>query len=235
MNRIFLIEDDSNLEGLIVDFLRRYNYEVFTVKDFNNIEKEFYEVNPDLVLLDINLPYYDGFFLCRVFRRKSKLPIIILSARTGEIDQVMGMELGADDYLIKPFSNQVLLAKIKSNIRRVYGEYAQNSTKTLGVKGLILDIDSFKMSSNKKEVEISKNEFKLIKKLMENRDKVVTREELLEELWDDSLFVDDNTLTISVSRIKQRLKDIGIDNPIKTKRGIGYILDSKLIGGGGDV
>lgn len=229
MYKIFLVEDDEKLKDHIKEYLERYDYEVVTVDDYREIDNQFDKVNPDLVLLDINLPYYDGFYFCRVFRKKSKIPIIIISARTAETEQVMGIELGADDYIAKPLSLQLLMVKIKACLRRTLGEYAENKNNIMGANGLLLDESNFKMIYKQRELELSKNEFKLLKELIENKDKIVKREELLEILWDDSVFVDDNTLTVNVTRVKNKLKDIGIEGVVKTKRGIGYIFDSSAV------
>lgn len=229
MYKIMIIEDDNKLRTLIKEYLIKYDYQIIDICDFKNIEEQFFMLQPDLVLLDINLPYYDGFYLCRVFRRKSKIPIIIVSARSSEMEQVMGIELGADDYITKPFSNEVLLVKVKSALRRAYGEYAINEASSLQVKSLSLDENSFKIIYKTQNIELSKNEFKLIKKLIENKDKIVKREDLLEELWDDSSFVDDNTLTVNVTRIKNKFADLGIPEIIRTKRGAGYYFDSTAL------
>ncbi|WP_035289685.1 response regulator transcription factor [Clostridium sp. KNHs214] len=227
MYKIFLIEDDEKLQEHIKEYLERYDYQVETVEDYKKVEEQFYSINPDLVLLDINLPYYDGFYFCRILRRKNTIPIIIISARTAEAEQVMGIELGADDYITKPLSLQILLAKIKACFRRSCGEYVKNNN--ISINGLTLDESNYKIIYENKELEFSKNECKLIKKLIEDKDKVVTREKLLEILWDDTVFVDDNTLTVNVTRVKNKLRDVGIENAIKTKRGVGYFIDSKSI------
>jgi DNA-binding response OmpR family regulator len=229
MYKIFLVEDDEKLKYHIKEYLERYDYEVVTVDDYKEIDKQFDDINPDLVLLDINLPYYDGFYFCRIFRRKSKIPIIIISARIAEAEQVMGIELGADDYIAKPLSLQLLMVKIKACLRRTLGEYAENKNAITEVNGLFLDEKKFKMIYKEAELELSKNEFKLLKELIQNKDKIIKREKLLEVLWDDSIFVDDNTLTVNVTRAKNKLKDIGIEDAIKTKRGIGYIFDSNAV------
>lgn len=229
MYKIMIIEDDEKLRSLTGDFLSRYGYNVATPDDFKNIEETFESEKPDMVLLDINLPYYDGFYLCRVFRRKSKIPIIIMSARSGEMEQVMGMELGADDYVTKPFSSEVLLAKVKAALRRAYGEYVLNEEPVTRVKDLVLDENSFKILFRGTVLDLSKNEFKLVRKLLENKDRIVSREILLEELWDDSAFVDDNTLTVNVTRIKSKFQALGISDIIKTKRGAGYFFDSSAL------
>ncbi|WP_027625250.1 response regulator transcription factor [Clostridium lundense] len=227
MYKILLVEDDEKLKEHIKEYLKRYDYDVITVEDYKEIEKQFDEINPDLVLLDINLPYYDGFYFCRIFRKKSINPIIIISARTEEAEQVMGIELGADDYITKPFSLQLLLVKVKACFRRSVGEYVKKNNSH--VNALFLDESNYKLFYKDKEIELSKNECKLIKKLIEEKDKIVSREELLEILWDDTVFVDDNTLTVNVTRVKNKLKDIGIEDAIKTKRGIGYFLQSHQI------
>ncbi|MCD2345441.1 response regulator transcription factor [Clostridium guangxiense] len=224
MYKILVIEDDKKLCKFTEEYLTRYNYEVFNINDFKKVEEEFEKIKPDLVLLDVNLPYYDGFNLCRIFRRESKAPIIFMSARDSEGEQIRGLEIGADDYITKPFSFELLLAKVQASIRRTYGEYSEDSLQVFTVNGITLDKNTFKMSYKNKSIDITKNELKLISKLLKNVDKVVTREELLEELWDESSFVDDNTLTVNVTRVKNKLSEIGIENAVKNKRGIGYYI-----------
>ncbi len=226
MYQIFLIEDDETLQELIRDTLQKYGYRVHTVSSFQKIEEQFERIRPDLVLLDINLPYYDGFYFCRIFRRKSKVPVIFISARDEETHQIMGMEMGADDYITKPFSTQILTAKVNAAIRRCYGEYAVTETKLIAIKGLELIESGFKMTYRGKMCELSKNECRLLKLLLSNADKIVTREELLSQLWDDSAFVDDNTLTVNVTRVKNKLSELGVEDAVKTKRGVGYLFDT---------
>lgn len=221
MYKIFLVEDDEKLNEHIKEYLEMYNYEVHTVKDFKNTEKEFESINPDLVLLDINLPYADGFYLCRVFRKKSNVPIIITSARIEEVEQIMGIELGADDYITKPFSLKMLLTKISAALRRI--NELSNDKRDLKINGLELNESNFRMKYNDREVELSKNEFALLKKFVENKDVILKRETLLELIWDDSEFVNDNTLTVNITRVKNKLKELGIEDVIKTKRGVGYV------------
>lgn len=228
MFKIMIVEDDKSLRENIVNFLESKGYILFQVSDFKDIEGYFDRINPHLVLLDINLPYDDGFYLCGAIRRKSKVPIIFISARSREIEQVMGIELGADDYITKPFSLELLAAKVNGLLRRCYSEIG-NENDNSDVYGLILDQNSFKLSYNGISKELSKNEFKLIKKFIENKDKVLSREELLEELWDDSSFIDDNTLTVNVTRVKNILVALNIKDVIKTKRGLGYIFDTTIL------
>lgn len=227
--KIYLVEDDMSLRDHIKEYLEKFDYQVYIVKDYKRIDEEFDAINPDLVLLDINLPYYDGFYYCRAIRRKSKVPIMFVSATTEDIQQIMAIELGGDDYITKPFSLQLLLSKINAFLRRVYGEYGGVQSDEITVKGLTLDERSFKMVYDGQDYELSKNEFKLLKKLMEHVDQVVSREDLLTILWDEDAFVDDNTLTVNVTRVKNRLKEAGIMDVIKTKRGVGYVLESSVL------
>lgn len=228
MYKIYLVEDDIRLRDHIKEYIEKFDYEVFVVSDFKEIEKEFDKINPDLVLLDINLPYYDGFYFCRAIRKKSNVPIMFISARTEDAEQIMAIELGGDDYITKPFSLQLLLTKINAFLRRVYGEYGKNDANNLSVNGLSIDEGNFKIYYESKQIELSKNEFKLLKELLMNKDHIVTREELLSVLWDDEAFVDYNTLTVNVTRVRNKLKELGINNAIKTKRGVGYVFESNF-------
>jgi DNA-binding response OmpR family regulator len=224
--KILVIEDDIKLNRLIAEYLQKYGYEPIIIEDFKNVEKEMKEAIVDLILLDINLPYYDGFQLCKTFRRTSKIPIIIISSRNSEEEQIRGIELGADDYISKPFSFDFLLTKIQATIRRVYGEYADEVNIIESLSGIKLNKDTFKMVYNQIEIELSKNEFKLLGKLIKNQNKIISREELLEEIWDDVTFVDDNTLTVNITRIRNKLRELGVNEFISTKRGIGYMFQS---------
>ncbi|MCR3759214.1 response regulator transcription factor [Clostridium felsineum] len=223
MYSIMIIEDDKKLNSLIKSHLERYGYKTFPIKDFSNVKSEFIRDKPDMVLMDINLPVYDGFYWCRDIRAISKVPIIFISARDSDMDQVMAIENGADDYVTKPFSYDVLIAKIKGVIRRVYGSYANNvSNEVFETKGLFLYINQSVIEYEGKKIELSKKEFQLLYSLLKNADKIVSRETLLEILWNDVDFVDDNTLSVNMTRVRKRLEDIGISNAIDTKRGQGY-------------
>ncbi len=223
MYKIFVVEDDDKIVSLIKDRLERYDYIVISVKDYSNIKSEFIDANPHLVLLDINLPNYDGFFWCREIRSISKVPIIFISARFSDMDQVMGIENGGDDYIIKPFSFDLLLAKVKGAIRRTYGEYAENNAKDIyEIDGVYLYKNQSIVEWKDKRMELSKKEFALLYILISNLNDIVSRETLLEELWDDMNFVDDNTLSVNIARLRKRLEDIGICHAIQTKRGQGY-------------
>ncbi|MCC3359469.1 response regulator transcription factor [Bacillus sp. REN16] len=224
MYKLMLIEDDKELSKLIQENLERYGYNVFQPDSFLEIVDEFTRIEPNLVLLDINLPYYDGFYLSRSFRKQSNVPIIIISARNQEMDQIMAIEFGADDYITKPFTFDLLQSKIKATIRRVYGEYSTSDSINTCVGELFIDSKTLTLTYQEKKVDLSKNEYRLLKKLMDNQNNFVSREELIEEVWDSVTFVDDNTLTVNISRIKQILSGLGFEDIIKSKRGVGYML-----------
>jgi DNA-binding response OmpR family regulator len=225
-----IIEDDMQLRNQIKEVLLGYHYDVYAVESFRVIEEQFIKIAPHLVLLDINLPYYDGNYYCRMYRKHSNIPIIITSARNSDMDQILSMELGADEYIVKPFNIQVLLAKVNALVRRLYGDYSGNDTnKDITLQGITLDSAGFRITYQNTSEELSKNEFKLLKKFMLNPNKVIAREELLEEIWDESSFVDDNTLTVNVTRVKSKLSNLGIEDIIKTKRGAGYLFDISLL------
>lgn len=230
MYRIMIIEDDVQLREQMSQILSAYGYQIEAVQDFHKVEEQFLESKPDLVVLDINLPYYDGNYYCRIFRRHSNVPIIITSARDSEMSQILSIELGADDYIVKPFPVELFMTKVNAMIRRSYGDYAQDTTDTgkalesnLGSGGLYLDEKSFKITTEDMVIELSKNEFKLMKAFLMKPNEVLTREELLEELWDQSDFVDDNTLTVNITRLRGKLTELGYEDCIKTKRGVGYV------------
>lgn len=232
MYKIMIIEDDAKLREQMSQILSSYRYQIVAVQDFHKVEERFQESKPDLIVLDINLPYYDGNYYCRIFRRHSKVPIVITSARNSDLSQIMSIELGADDYIVKPFPVELFTTKINAMIRRTYGDYAQDTLSIrnevdykLVAGGLRLDEKSFKIATNNMVIELSKNEFKLMKVFITKANEVLTREELLENLWDQSDFVDDNTLTVNITRLRSKLSELGYDDCIKTKRGVGYVFD----------
>ncbi|UOQ84598.1 response regulator transcription factor [Gracilibacillus salinarum] len=225
MRRIYIVEDDRKICDILADFLHKYDYDVATVKDFDRIDQEFKGEDPHLVLLDINLPRFDGFYWCRKIRALSNCPIIFISARDSGMDQVMAIENGADDYITKPFQLEVVLAKIKSLMRRVYGEYRnQKENPIMDISGLQLDTSSFVLTFRSRHIQLTKKEFLLAQALLTNIEKVLSREYLLERLWDDQDFVDDNTLSVNITRLRKKLADIGIEAALITIRGAGYKL-----------
>ncbi|MBB6214278.1 DNA-binding response OmpR family regulator [Anaerosolibacter carboniphilus] len=227
MYSVMIIEDDKKITELIKNALERYGYKTYVVEDFSNIKGEFVKNSPKLVLMDINLPFYDGFYWCRDIRSVSNVPIIFISARDSDMDQVMAIENGGDDYITKPFSYEVLIAKIKGVIRRVYGSYSESShNEVYEVNDLFIYMKQNIVEYQGKKIELSKNEFILLHSLLKNVNKIVSRETLLEELWSDIEFVDDNTLSVNITRLRKRLEEVGIVDCIETKRGQGYRLIS---------
>lgn len=225
--RIWIVEDDDKLAAMLRDGLERYGYEAARAVRFGDLKREFLEARPDLVLLDINLPSYDGFYWCRQIRTVSNVPILFISARTHEMDQVMAIENGGDDYIPKPFHLEVVLAKIKSALRRAYGEYAvpAESRDVLDVRGLKLDRTRNRLERGELSADLTPNECKLFDALGSRAGAIVSRNALLEKLWDDVQFVDDNTLSVNVTRLKKKLEQLGIVGAIETVRGQGYRLN----------
>lgn len=222
MNKILIIEDDLNLKKYMQEYLNAYDYDVLLLNDFENVLEDVQRIDPNLIILDINLPTFDGFYFLKIIRNKSKVPVIIVSARSEEGEQIRGMELGADDYITKPFSMGILLAKVNAVLRRSNNVVI---TEDFNVGGLTLNSDSMRLKFEENIVELSKNEYKLLKLFISNNGKVITREELLETLWDDTAFIDDNTLTVNITRVKKKLKDLKAENSIVTKRGVGYVFN----------
>jgi len=218
--KLLLIEDDFKLIKYMEEYLSAYDYIVQTIRDFNNVEEEIYKAESDLILLDINLPKFDGFYFLKVIRKKLNTPIIIVSSRSEEGEQIRGIDLGADDYITKPFSMGILLSKINAVLRRTNS----SNENIIEIKNIKLFCESMEIRVDNENIPLSRNEYKLIKIFFENYEKVVKREELLETLWDEDEFVDDNTLTVNITRLKKRLKEKGIQLTIETKRGIGYVL-----------
>lgn len=226
MYRVMIVEDDQKLLAILKQAIDKYGYATIPVKDFSNVKSDFIESKPDLVILDINLPYYDGYYWCRQIRALSNVPILFLSARTGEMDQVLAIENGADDYLTKPFHLDLVMAKIKSVLRRAYGEYSGPQQADIReLNGLFLNRSKSTLEWNGQKVLLSQKEGVLFECLAQKKGEPVSRNELLEVLWDDVEFVDDNTLTVNVTRVRKKLEELGIRHAIETVRGVGYRLD----------
>jgi len=220
--KLFLIEDDTSLFGEIKERLSQWSYEVHGVTDFSSVFQEFVEIKPDLVIIDIQLPKYDGFHWCRMIRSHSNVPIIFLSSRDHPTDVVMSMQFGADDYIQKPFHFDVLIAKIQAILRRVYNY----STEQINLKtwcGAAVDYEKNTVTNEMGSIELTKNEIFILKLLIEQKNKIVSRDELMNKLWDDKRFVSDNTLTVNVNRLRKRLEELGLGRSIETKVGQGYM------------
>ena len=223
MYKILLIEDDIDLAKEISIALEKWGFKVDLINNFENIIEEFIEKNPEVALLDVNLPLYNGFYWCEKIREISKTPIIFLSSRDSDMDLIMGINNGGDDYITKPFSIDVLVTKINAIIRRVYNYNKSNNI--LGYKDLIFDVEKGIIKYNDKSTELTKNEIKIFTLLLKNKDKVVSRESLMMSLWDSDEFVTDNALTVNINRLRSKIKELGIEDFIKTKKGIGYIVE----------
>ncbi|MHA6253452.1 winged helix-turn-helix domain-containing protein [Oceanobacillus sp. CAU 1775] len=227
MAKILIIEDDPKIASLLKNHLQKYGYDAIINEDFDVIMEVFEHVQPDLVLLDINLPSFDGYYWCRQIRKVSTCPILFLSARSGEMDQVMALENGGDDFITKPFAYEVVIAKIGSSLRRAYGEYAPKvKERTMELAGLTLFMERLELAKEDKVVPLTKKEAVLLEMLMNRSPRVVSRDVLLEKLWDDQSFVDENTLNVNVTRVRKKLQELDIEDAIETIRGAGYRLVS---------
>lgn len=222
MYRIMIIEDDKGIAQAISKQTSMWNIESVCVNDFRNIMGELAECKPHLVLLDISLPFYNGYYWCEEIRKVSKVPIIFLSSASDNMNIVMAMNMGGDDFIAKPFDMGVLIAKIQAVLRRTY--YFTASVSIIEHKGLILNTENNTLTYKGENIDLTNNEYRIIHVLMTNRDKVVSREKLMEKLWESDSFVDENTLTVNVNRLRKKLDAIGAKNMIATKHGIGYIL-----------
>ena len=220
MYKIFVIEDDNVISGEIQSHLQKWGYEVKVTDDFSDIMSQFSKYAPQLVLMDIMLPFYNGYYWCNEIRKVSKVPIIFLSSAGDNMNIVMAMNMGGDDFITKPFDLEVLSAKVQAMLRRYYA--FQNQTSLLEHKGVILNISDASLWYQDKKVELTKNEFKILQILFENVGNTVSREQIMKRLWDNECFVDDNTLTVNMTRMRKKLEEIGIINLIQTKKGMGY-------------
>lgn len=228
--KIFLVEDDQHLAQQIQQHLERYNYQVTVCQDFQQVTDNLRQNDPQLVLMDVNLPYFDGFFWCLEIRKFSTVPLIFLSAREHPIDQVRALECGADDYITKPFSYELLLAKIKSHLRRVYGAYnPQLKENFIEKNGLTYYPERLSATYLNQTINLSKKEGDLLGCLLEKFPQVCDRKQLLALLWDDEQFVDDNTLSVNVTRLRKKLAELGLPNTIQTLRSMGYGLSFEEI------
>ena len=224
---ILIVEDDPKIAQLLQSHLEKYSYVAVPLTDFAHVFDEFKRIQPDLVLLDINLPFFDGFYWCRQIRNVSTCPILFVSARESTMDQVMALENGADDYITKPFSYEVVIAKVRSQLRRAYGDYASHTDeRIIECAGLILYPERLQVSLAELSIRVSKKEAQLLESLLSHIDRVVSRERLLEVLWDETTFVEENTLNVYVTRMRKKLQELGVEDALETIRGSGYRLNT---------
>ncbi|WP_028612185.1 response regulator transcription factor [Paenibacillus harenae] len=226
MYRIMIVEDDAKIAQLLQSHIEKYGNEAVITTEFGKVLDQFQQIRPHVVLMDINLPSFDGFYWCRQIRTVSTCPIIFISARSGEMDQVRAIENGADDYLTKPFHYEVVMAKIRSQLRRVYGDYAASAGERLIERsGLTLYPERMELRLQDKSVALTKKETVLVETLLERCQRLVGRETILEKLWDDYTYVDDNALSVNITRVRKKLAELGIEDALETVRGTGYRLN----------
>lgn len=221
MNKIFIVEDDKILREELAVLLEGYGYLCEMSDNFKTILDDILASQANLILLDINLPYVDGYHICREIRKVSDIPIIIVTSRNTDMDELMSMNLGADDFITKPYNTQILLAHISAILRRTV---QVKSSDFYDYKGIRIFPNQSKIVRDNKEIELTKNELRILIFLVKNQGKIVSRVDLMDELWQSDEFVDDNTLTVNVNRLRKKLREIGADDLIQTKRGQGYIL-----------
>lgn len=223
MYKILLVEDDEIISKSIKQHLENWGFEVLATRDFKNVTNEFTECNAHIVLLDLILPFYDGFYWCKEIRKISNVPIVFLSSASDNMNIVMAVNMGGDDFISKPFNVSVLLAKIQAILRRTYD--MPNGISILEHKSIILNLNDITLSYRDKSIELTKNEFRILETLLVNKGKIVSRDTLMMKLWQDDNYVEENTLTVNVTRLRKKLEDLGIDDFIKTKVGCGYIIE----------
>lgn len=222
MYRIFLVEDDEVICSLVKKHLESWGYKVHTAENFVDITGEFVRIEPQLVLLDLKLPYYNGFHWCEEIRRVSQIPVIFLSSAADDMNMVMAMSRGADDFIAKPFNLEVLSAKVQAILRRAYS--FGNSSNLLERGGAVLNLGSGNLSFQGQSIDLTKNELKILNLLFSQAGNVVSREAIMQMLWENDEFVDDNTLTVNINRLRRKLEEIGLGKMILTKKGMGYMV-----------
>lgn len=222
MTTIMLIEDDDIMRSELSSFLAKYGYHVIAPKDFQNILNEINKSDADLLLLDINLPSWDGFYICREVRKTSVIPIIVVTSRDSSADELLSLNLGADDFVTKPFDTQILLARIAAILKRSQG--AQDEAHVLIYDNLTVNLANGTIQCNGETEEITRNEIRILTCLIQNRGKIVSRDDLMRYMWSMDSFVDDNNLSVNIARLRKKLADMGAGQCIDTRRGLGYMM-----------
>ena len=217
--KIFIVEDETSIRIELINFLKKYGYSCDYSSNFQNILQEILDAESDLILLDINLPYMDGFQLCKEIRKQSDIPIIVLTSRDTELDELMSLNLGADDFITKPYNPQILLARIQNNLNRTY---EQKNSILIEHNGLTLDFLKGQISYAGKTKKLTKNEIGILRLLMINKGNIIPRDAIIDEIWQSEEFIDENTLNVNIVRLRKTLSEIGWPNYIETRRGMGY-------------
>lgn len=222
MYRILVVEDDETIAEQVSKYLSRWGYETACATDFENILPQFVSFDPQLVLLDIGLPFYNGYYWCGEIRKISQVPVVFVSSASDNMNIVMAMNMGGDDFIVKPFDTDVLLAKVQAILRRAYSFQAQSFV--MEHKNVILSLTDMSLLYRGTKMELSKNEFRILQILYEHAGNTVSRESIMKRLWDHECFVDDNTLTVNMNRLRKKLEEAEIHDFIVTKKGVGYQL-----------
>lgn len=222
MYKILIVEDDLNIAKLIKEHLESWQFDVIVVENFAKIMEIFDQSNADLVLMDIGLPFYNGYHWCTEIRKTSTVPIVFISSADDNLNIVMAMNMGADDFVAKPFDLSVLVAKIQALLRRTYAFHS--SAHLLTYKSMNLNVSEAVLTNHQDRIELSKNELKILQTLMEQPSKIISRNDLMNRLWESDSFIDDNTLTVNINRLRKKIESIGLEGVIKTKKGLGYTL-----------
>lgn len=225
MYKIFIVEDDEVIAKVVKEYLVRWGYEVKCAEDFSRVLEDFVRFGPHLVLMDISLPFYNGYHWCTEIRRLSSTPVIFISSAADNMNIVMAVNMGGDDFIAKPFDLEVLRAKIQALLRRTYAYNEQNAW--LEYNGILFNMLDGTIMYQDKKVELTKNEFRIMLILFENIGRIVTRELIMKRLWDDDCFVDDNTLTVNMNRLRKKLEEASITGLIHTKKGMGYFIGNQ--------
>lgn len=223
--KLLVVEDDAVIAGEMKSHLEKWGYEVSCVRDFGNVLSEFAAYMPQLVLMDIGLPFFNGYYWCAQIRQVSHVPIIFVSSASDNMNIVMAVNMGGDDFLVKPFGPEVLSAKVQAMLRRTYAFREQ--TNVMEYQGMILDLTDAALLIEGRKLELTKNEFRMLQLLFENAEKAVSREAMMKRLWDNDCFVDDNTLTVNMTRLRKKLEAVRKEPLIHTKKGIGYMLEAR--------
>lgn len=221
--KIMIVEDEPNIREMLGETVSKWGFESVLCDDFHRVLNVFLEEQPHLILMDINLPVFDGFHWCNQIREVSKVPIIVVSSRDTPMDMVMAMNMGADDFIQKPFVNEVLIAKIKALLRRTYS-YIDSAPNLIEHDGVILNLNEGTVQCGELSADLTRNEFKILSLLMQQKGAIVSREKIMRSLWEDESFVDDNTLAVNMTRIRKKLNDLGKDGFITTIKGEGYVI-----------
>ena len=224
--KIFLIEDDEIIAKSLKKFLENWSYDVYLVKDYEKVFEEYKKIDPAIILIDISLPFFNGYYWCEQVRKVSNLPIIFISSASENLNKIMAMNMGADDYITKPFDLELLLAKIKALLRRSY-EYTEISNN-IAYEDIVIDRDKMLLIFDNKHISLTKNEYLILEMMFAHPQKVFRREEFMDKIWQTDEFIDDNTLTVNIMRLRKKLEEIGLSNFIKTKKKVGYYIERDI-------